>query len=98
VSGRRVVFLAAFAGGIAAQSWELLALLLVLAWAVCAYLWPFGPCWRCKGGKTTRGSTKRRYGLCRSCGGTSGRQVIGSRTVHRAVRSVRKYRGDRKEK
>ena len=94
---RRVLYGLAAVCAVAAQSWVLLAALLPVAWVVCAYLWPFGPCWRCKGGKTTKGSTKRRYGLCKSCGGTGGRQVIGSRTVHRAVRSVRKYRNGREK-
>jgi hypothetical protein len=62
------------------------------AWAVRAYFWPFAACRRCKGAKTNTGSTRKRYGLCKRCGGTGSRQVLGSKQVHRAVRSLIAYR------
>ena len=74
----------------------LLALAAVAVWAVRAYFWPFAPCWRCKGRKTNRGSTRKRFGPCKRCGGSGSRQVLGSRTVHRAVRALVAYR--KKEK
>jgi hypothetical protein len=65
-------------------------------WLVRAWLWPFAPCRRCKGSKTNRGSTRKRFGNCRRCGGSGYRQVLGSRTVHKAVRAL--ARRDQKEK
>jgi hypothetical protein len=38
-------------------------------WAGSLYLWPFGPCLRCKGSGRNKGSTGRRYGECRSLQG-----------------------------
>jgi hypothetical protein len=66
-------------------------------WTVRAYFWPFARCRRCKGGKTNRGSTRKRFGTCPRCGGTGMRQVIGSRAVHRAVRSLIAYQRNRKD-
>ena len=60
---------------------------LAAGWIVRAYWLPFAPCRRCKGRKTNRGSTRKRFGNCRRCGGTGHRQVLGSKTVHRAMRS-----------
>jgi hypothetical protein len=65
-------------------------------WLVRAWLWPFAPCRRCKGSKTNRGSTRKRFGNCKRCGGSGYRQVLGSKTVHRAVRSLALR--DRKDK
>lgn len=82
--------------------WGVVEHLLILAiplafllWAVRAYFWPMAPCWRCKGKKASRGSTKKRYGRCRRCKGAGERWAIGSRTVHRAVRSLVAYRRNR---
>ncbi len=68
-----------------------LALIILAAlgvWAVRAWLWPFTPCRRCQGAKTNPGSTSRRWGACRACKGTGSRQVLGSRALHKAVRSL----------
>jgi hypothetical protein len=92
MSGRRVVYLLSGLGGLYLRSWLLLGVFLAVGWVVCAYFWPEGPCWRCRGRKTNRGSTKRRYGRCKSCGGTGGRIVIGAQTVHRAARSIWNHR------
>ncbi|HEY5360316.1 MAG TPA: hypothetical protein VIJ82_21960 [Streptosporangiaceae bacterium] len=62
------------------------------------YFHPFRPCPRCKGKGTNRGSTKRRHGPCRKCGGTRHVQALGSRMLHRAVRGAATYRRDRKDK
>jgi hypothetical protein len=69
-----------------------LVIVLVLAvWVVRAYFWPFGPCRRCQGSKTNRGSTKRRFGTCKRCRGSGFRQVLGSKQVHKAVRGLIGY-------
>lgn len=67
------------------------------AWMVRAYFWPFAPCRTCKGSKTNKGSTRKRFGKCKRCGGTGSRQVLGSKTVHKAVRAVVKYRKKREK-
>jgi len=41
--------------------------------------------------------TRRRYGLCKKCGGTGSRQVLGSKTVHRTVRALRTAARNRKD-
>jgi DnaJ-class molecular chaperone len=68
------------------------------AWTVRAYFWPFAPCRKCKGARTNRGSSRKRFGTCPRCGGTGTRQVLGSKAVHRAVRSLIAYRNNSKEK
>lgn len=67
--------------------WIEAGLLAAAFWLVRAYFWPHTQCWRCKGKKTNPGSTRKRYGLCKTCGGSGSRQVLGSKTVHRAVRN-----------
>lgn len=89
---RRWLFAAAVLGGVVLQSLALVVVFLAIAWAVCAWLWPFAPCWRCQGRKTNKGSTKKRFGPCKACDSTGSRQVIGSKTLHRAVRSAISYR------
>jgi hypothetical protein len=66
----------------------------VAVWLLRAYFMPFADCRRCKGAKSnafTRafGGGKKRRGACGSCGGTGQRQVLGSKQVHKAVRSAR---------
>lgn len=68
----------------------LFAGLLVVVWVVRAYFWPGAPCPRCKGRKTNKGSTKKRFGTCGRCGGTGNRQVLGSRTVRSVIRHRKK--------
>ena len=69
-----------------------------LAWVISLYLWPFAPCRRCSGKGTNAGSNRKRFGDCKGCGGTRRRQRPGSKTVHRVVRDMIKYRRDRKDK
>ena len=66
-------------------------------WTVRAYFWPMAPCRRCKGAKTNKGSSKKRFGKCRRCKGSGTRWVLGSRSLHRAVRSGVKYRKQRRK-
>jgi DnaJ-class molecular chaperone len=76
------------------------ALTLIVAGAVVGYLvhlyvHPFGPCRRCQGRGTNRGSTRRAFGHCKRCKGTRTRQRLGSRALHRAVCGAVAYRKDR---
>jgi DnaJ-class molecular chaperone len=82
------------------MSGHLIIALAVLAagWVVRAYFWPYAACSRCSGRKVSKGSTRKRFGLCGKCGGTGARQVLGSKAVHRAVRSARSAWTGRKEK
>jgi DnaJ-class molecular chaperone len=73
------------------------ALVLIVAGAVIGYLahlyvHPFGPCRKCSGRGTNRGSTRRAFGTCRRCKGTRTRQRLGSRALHRAIRAASAYR------
>lgn len=56
----------------------------------CVYLlrYPWGPCRRCQGRKTNKGSSKKRWGMCKTCGGTGQHQRLGARAVHRFWWSV----------
>jgi hypothetical protein len=74
----------------------LIIVAVLVIWTARAYLLPFSPCRRCKGGKVNRLSNARRFGPCGRCGGTGHRQVLGSRQVHKAVRSLTGYRNNRK--
>jgi hypothetical protein len=67
----------------------LIILILLAAWAGSLYLWPFRPCLRCGGTGRNKGSTGKRFGLCKACGGSGRRQRFGSRTLHRWARSAR---------
>jgi hypothetical protein len=98
VTPRRLLYPAAAGAAFMAGSWWWLVVFVPVAWAVCAYFWPFAPCWSCSGRKTNRGSTKRRFGKCRMCQGQGSRQVLGSKAVNRMVRSAVRYRSDRKVK
>lgn len=63
-----------------------------IGYLVHLYAWPFKPCGRCHGSARNRGSSRRAFGSCKRCGGTGRRQRIGSRQLHRAVRSGTAYR------
>jgi len=62
------------------------------------YLHPFGQCRRCRGRGTNRGSRPKAFGNCKRCKGTRTRQRLGSKTVHRAVRSLVAARNNRKDR
>lgn len=62
---------------------------LAVAWAVSLYVYPFAPCLRCGGTGLKKGSTGKRFGLCKRCGGSKRRQRTGSRTLHRWARAAR---------
>jgi hypothetical protein len=56
-----------------------------------AWRHPWGQCWSCRGTGRNRGSTRKRFGVCKRCGG-SGRQLrTGARLFHKAL--DRKPRG-----
>ena len=68
--------------------------LILIGFAVAAcyllslYVWPLRPCSRCHGTRVNRGSTGRRFGLCKRCGGTGRTRRPGATTVHRLYWSV----------
>ena len=68
--------------------------LILIGFAVAAcyllslYVWPLRPCPRCHGTRVNRGSTGRRFGLCKRCGGTGRTRRLGATTVHRLYWSV----------
>lgn len=74
----------------------LLLLAAAVAYAVWAYCHPWRACPRCKGSGSNALSTSRRRGRCRRCKGSREIQTIGSRALHKAVRSAAGYRRDRK--
>ena len=88
-----MLYFAAFAGGVALASLEWMGVFGGVAWLVSAYLWPFAPCMACGGARRNPGSSRKRFGRCKMCGGAGERQVLGSKTVHKAVRSLVKSRG-----
>lgn len=72
----------------------LLILAVAAGYVVSLYLWPFRPCPRCSARLipgTSRGSSRKRFGLCKRCKGSKSVQRAGSRTVHRAVRALAAY-------
>ncbi len=70
----------------------------VIGYAVWAYFHPYRPCPRCQGKGVNRGSTKRRSGRCGRCHGEKQVKTIGSKALHRAVRSIRGYHNERKSR
>jgi hypothetical protein len=75
----------------------LILLAAAAVWVVRCYFWPFAPCRRCAGKGTNPGSNRKRFGECKSCGGTRRRQVLGSKTVHRVVRDTLAYHRNKKD-
>jgi hypothetical protein len=71
------------------MGWFVIITGIVVVWAWRAYFRPFAPCRWCKGRKTSRGSTPKRFGLCWRCKGSGSRQVLGSKQVHKAVAAIR---------
>jgi hypothetical protein len=67
----------------------LLALIALVVWGVSLYVHPFTGCGACDATGLNRGSTGKRFGLCKRCGGSRRRQRFGSRTLHRAIRSAK---------
>ena len=77
----------------------LLILAAAAAYAGSLYVWPFRPCPRCKGTGRNRGSNRKRYGACKARRCDRGTvQRFGSKTVHRAVRSLIAYQNNRKDR
>lgn len=75
----------------------LLILSAAVAYGGWAYFHPFKRCGRCKGTGVNTWSTKHRSGRCGRCKGARSVQTPGSRVLHRAVRSMTRYRSDRKK-
>lgn len=70
----------------------LLALLALIGWGISLLWWPWKSCPRCGGTRLNRGSTRRRFGMCRACAGTGRRRRLGATTVHRLYWSTRSDR------
>ena len=70
----------------------LIGLAVLALWLLSLWVHPFGKCIRCRGRRVVmRGSKKRpRPVRCRVCKGIGRRQRIGSRTLHRTVRRIRR--------
>ena len=62
------------------------ALIAVPLWLGSLWLHPFRRCWGCRGTGRNVGSTGRRWGDHKRCGGTGKRLRIGARMVRRAGR------------
>ena len=63
----------------------LIGLGLFAAWFVSLLLWPNAPCTLCKGSGRNAGSSSRRWGSCRRCGGSGKRLRFGAGLARRAV-------------
>jgi hypothetical protein len=70
----------------------LIAFAIVAAWLLSLWAHPFGRCWRCHGRRVLiKGSQRKpRPVKCWACKGVGRRQRLGSRTLHRTVRRVRR--------
>lgn len=66
----------------------LFAIVGTTGWVVSLLVWPFGPCHRCNGTGVNRGSSGKKFGVCRRCRGHKHIQRFGSRTVHKLVWTV----------
>jgi hypothetical protein len=72
----------------ASQLWLLVLLAVLVAagrWGWHAWRHPYGPCWSCRGSGRNRGSTGKRHGQCKRCGGTGRRLRTGARPLHKAL-------------
>lgn len=64
----------------------IIAVVMAVSYYVSLRVWPWRNCGRCQGSGRNAGSTAKRYGRCKKCGGT-GRQVRpGARMVNRQIR------------
>jgi hypothetical protein len=66
-------------------------LLVIAAVAAVSYyislkLWPWRNCGRCRGSGRNIGSTAKRYGRCRKCGGIGRRPRLGARAANQGRR------------
>jgi hypothetical protein len=66
----------------------LVALVAGLIWVFSLYVHPFTGCGACGGSGLNKGSTGKRFGMCKSCGGSRRKQRLGSKTLHRWARTA----------
>jgi hypothetical protein len=76
-------------GGAGAAYLILAGLVLAAVWAGSLYIHPFTRCGSCGGSGLNKGSTGKKFGTCKACGGSRRKQRFGSRTLHRWVQSAR---------
>jgi hypothetical protein len=69
----------------------LISLAILAVWLLSLWVHPFGKCHRCRGRRMViKGKKRPRPVQCRVCKGIGRRQRIGSRTLHRTVRRIRR--------
>jgi len=93
-----IVLAAVLTWGLATRNLILAIPLDLLIWAAWLYVNPYTSCRACKGTGKHKFRTKKTFGNCwnpRCQRGTV--QRLGSKTVHRAVRSLVAYRKNRKD-
>jgi DnaJ-class molecular chaperone len=57
----------------------LIAIVVAVSYYVSLRIWPMSNCSRCQGSGRNAGSTAKRYGRCKKCGGTGRRLRPGAR-------------------
>ena len=70
-----------FLAGWALNSWDLGASLVLLAYVVECWWFPYGTCLRCRGKKVYRSQFSKGVRKCRRCGGSGERLRVGRRLV-----------------
>jgi hypothetical protein len=75
--------------------WALIAVITAIWWVASRWWWPYKPCPKCKGTGRNRGSSKKRHGDCKKCGGSHRVRRIGARAVHQAITSIRNSRREK---
>ena len=60
-----------------------IAVVLAVSYYVSLRVWPWRNCGRCNGSGRNAGSTSKRYGRCRKCGGTGRQLRRGARAINR---------------
>ncbi|HEX8009280.1 MAG TPA: hypothetical protein VF482_22960, partial [Trebonia sp.] len=60
-----------------------IAVVVAVSYYVSLRVWPWRNCGRCQGSGRNVGSTSKRYGRCRKCGGTGRQLRRGARTINR---------------
>jgi hypothetical protein len=73
---------------VSAAALVLAVVIAVAIWLGSLYVHPFTSCGKCGGTGLNKGSSGKRFGMCKACGGSRRRQRSGSQALHRAVRSA----------
>jgi DnaJ-class molecular chaperone len=73
----------AAAPGVAVLQLLILALIAAVCYRISLKFWPWTYCRRCEGGGRNAGSTRKRFGTCRACGGSGRKKRLGARMIER---------------